>query len=355
MNITNLDRRGFLRLGGSAALLAASASLLSSCSSPSASGNASASSSRFPLGSTKLQALGGGLCVSPSYIAKDKGFWADEGIDVQLVSGSFQQSKDGLASGEYLVTNGDFQFFPAAEQGLDIKLIGGLHQGCIKLLVPPNSPVTTVAGLKGKKIGVDEVGGSPWAITSIALSDAGINPAESAGEVTFAPYDLSTLQAVATRGEVDAIGAWDPFGTTAEQAGFRTLVDIGSHPLFAGRFCCFLYASGNAYAKRPDAVAALLRGWYRAVEWVAANPDETVRIITDATNHEAYVASTDKALLVKLLNSYHYLNHHDAASLTTQAHDDALYFAQALKKVGYLSANLDAQKFADNLVAKVNL
>jgi len=274
-----------------------------------------------------------------------------------LVSGTFQQSKDGLAGGEYLVANGDFQFFPAVEQGLDLKIIGGLHEGCIKLLVPPDSPVQTVADLRGKKIGVDEVGGSPWAITSISLSDAGINPAESAGEVTFAPYDASTLQEVAARGEVDAIGAWDPFATIAEQAGFRVLVDISTHPLFGGRFCCFLYASGQAIEQRPEAVSALLRGWYRAISWIAANPEETATIVTDTSQHEAYIASADKDLLVTLLTSYHYSAHaeHEPATQIAQAEEDALYFAQALKDVGYLSADLDAEQFRDNLVVDIGL
>ncbi|MBO1684386.1 ABC transporter substrate-binding protein, partial [[Clostridium] scindens] len=70
-------------------------------------------------------------------------FFAKEGFDVTLVSGTFEDQKTGLASGKFTVTNGDFQFFPSVQQGLDIKVIGGLHKGCIKLVVPPNSPIKT--------------------------------------------------------------------------------------------------------------------------------------------------------------------------------------------------------------------
>jgi NitT/TauT family transport system substrate-binding protein len=309
---------------------------------------------KFPLGKTQIQALGGGLCGSPTYIAKELGFWEEEGIDVELVSGTFQQQKDGLASGQFLVTNGDFQFFPAVNEGLNIKIIGGLHEGCIKLLVPADSPIQTVADLKGKTIGVDEVGGTPWAITSVALANAGIDPREEAGEVTWAPYDLTVLEEVAGRGEVDAIAAWDPFGTQAEKNGFRVLVDIGEGDIFGGKYCCFLYASNQAIQQSPEKVEALLRGWYRAVEWIAANPEEAADIVTDSSEHEAYVASDDKELLVELLKSYKYHGSHNAANTQEQPYQDALYFVDELKKTGYLPEDIDTQQFIDKLWAEVN-
>jgi NitT/TauT family transport system substrate-binding protein len=329
-------------------------SLIACTDSDGPSSGGTGATAQFPLGRTQIQALGGGLCGSPSYIAKELGFWEEEGIDVELVSGTFQQQKDGLASGQFLVTNGDFQFFPAVNEGLDIKIIGGLHEGCIKLLVPGDSPIRSVADLRGKTIGVDEVGGTPWAITSVALANAGIDPREEAGEVTWAPYDLTVLEEVAARGEVDAIAAWDPFGTQAEKDGFRVLVDIGAGNIFGGRYCCFLYASNQAIQQQPEQVEALLRGWYRAVEWIAANPEEAADIVTDSSKHEAYVASEDKALLVELLKSYKYHGSHTEANSTTQPYEDARYFVDELKKTGYLPADTDTQQFIDKLWAEVD-
>ncbi|MDR3136526.1 MAG: ABC transporter substrate-binding protein [Coriobacteriales bacterium] len=342
-----------LRLFLALALTAALSLTLAACNGTSTAPVSSPVAEKFPLGSTQIQALGGGLCGSPTYIAKELGFWEEEGIDVELVSGTFQQQKDGLASGQFLVTNGDFQFFPAVNEGLDINIIGGLHEGCIKLLVPGDSPLNSVEDLRGKTIGVDEVGGTPWAITSVALANVGINPSEEAGEVTWAPYDLTVLQEVAERGEVDAIAAWDPFGTQAEKAGFRVLVDIGSDSVFAGKYCCFLYASHAAITDEPEKVKALLRGWYRAVEWIAANPEEAAEIVTDGSSHEAYVASDDKELLVELLKSYHYQSHHDASN-AQQPYKDALYFVDELKKTGYLPADINSQQFVDNLWSEID-
>ncbi len=351
-----LDRRGFFKevgvLGGAAVLAFAVPSLLVGCSGGDTAANTDGTASgdnQFPLGSVQIQALGGGLCGTPSYIAKDNGFWADEGVDVTLVSGTFQQNTAGLASGQFPVANGDFQFFPAINEGLNVKVIGGMHQGCIKLLVPGDSSIQTVADLKGKIIGVDEVGGTPWAITSVALANSDINPSADAHEVTFAPYDLTTLESVASSGEVDAIAAWDPFGTQAENDGFRVLVDIATDPLFAGRYCCFLYAAGDTLQNNPDLIKALLKGWDSAIEWVSVNPEEAARVVTDSSEHEAYVASDDLDLLVTLLKSYNYASEH---TMTTaeEPYNDAVYFATQLKKTGYLPADLDPVAFAENAV-----
>ncbi|MDR2197477.1 MAG: ABC transporter substrate-binding protein [Coriobacteriales bacterium] len=359
-----LTRRNFVKLIGGSSLIILGGSALAACAKESPAGeagtegatgadgagaDAAAAGGEFPLGSTQIQALGGGVCGAPAYIAKDKGFWAEEGIDVELVSGTFAQQQSGLQSGQFFATNGDFQFFPAINEGLDIKILVGLHQGCIKLLVPSDSPITSVADLKGKIIGVDEIGGTPWAVTSVALSEVGIDPSAEGGEVTWAPYDLSVLEEVAGRGEVDAFAAWDPFGVTAERNGFRVLVDIAETEPFKGKYCCFLYASTDAIENSRDQVRAIYQGWVKGAEWIAENPAEAAKIITDGSEHEAYVASEDVALIEELLSSYHYDHTHGSSEFETTK-ENVQYFAEKLKGTGYLPADFDEVAFVDQVI-----
>jgi NitT/TauT family transport system substrate-binding protein len=292
-------------------------------------------------GATEIEALGGGACGAPSYIAFEKGFFTDEGLDVTLVSGTFETQKAGLASGRYIVTNGDFQFFPSVNEGLDIKIIGGLHEGCIKLLVPKDSSIKTAADLAGKNIGVDEIGGTPMAITSVVLANANIDPRTG---VTWLPYPLDQLTVAAEKGEIDALAAWDPFGTLYEQQGYRVLTDIGTDPLFAGKYCCFLYASTKQIKENPEKVAALLRAYYKAIEWISANPAEAAKIILE----KDYIADGGIELITTLLKSYHFSPSHGEAN-RNQARDDAAYFVEELKKTGYLPKDLDTKTFVKNL------
>ena len=295
----------------------------------------------FPLGKIEIQALSGGACGAPGYIAKEKGFFAAEGLDVTLVSGTFETNKTGLASGKFPVAIGDFQFYPSIHEGLKIKLIAGLHQGCIKLVVPPGSKIKDAKDLAGKNIGVDEIGGTPMAITSVYLANNGINAKTG---VNWLAYPVELLQSVAEKGQVDAVALWDPFGTLAEKKGYRVLCDIGKHPLFAGKYCCCLYASTKQLEEYPERIKAILRAYNKASEWIALHPEETAKIMIA----KKYVSSNDPALIAELIKSYQYHAHHNAG-VRHKAKDDALYFTKELIKTGFLPKDLDADKFVDNL------
>jgi NitT/TauT family transport system substrate-binding protein len=298
-------------------------------------------SKEFPLGKIEIQALAGGACAAPFYIAKEKGFYAREGLDVTLVSGTFESQKTGLASGRFPVAIGDFQFFPSANQGLDIKLLAGLHEGCIKLVVPPGSPIKEAKDLAHKKIGVDELGGSPMAISSVYLANNEIDPTTG---VTWLPFPVETLMLVAEKGEVDAIALWDPFGTIAAKKGYRVLCDIGTHPLFAGHYCCYLYASNKQLQQYPERIKAILVSIQKASEWITLHPEETAKIMID----QKYIAAKDTALITELVLSYKYHAHHSAGT-RQRTKTDALYFTEQLKKTGFLPKDLDSKKFVDNL------
>lgn len=309
-------------------------------------GGSKAGGSAFPLGEYDI-AYGGSTCASPVAIASLKGFYAEEGVKINLVSGvSFEAQRSALAAGKMPVINGDFQFFPSVHNGIDVKLIGGLHEGCIKILVPINSPVQTLGDLRGKSIAVDEIGGTPMSVASVAAGSAGIDPQT---EITWRPFPNDQLVQAVERGEVDLFAAWDPFATTAEQSGkFRVLLDISTDPLFAGRNCCFVFASGKLVKERPQAVAAVLRAIHRAVEWIGTNPAEAAKLLVESKS----VATEDAALVTDLLRHYKYGSHYSRSSIA-EAKDDAAYFARELTKIGYLPADLDVQKFADDLYVDI--
>ncbi|MDR0768409.1 MAG: ABC transporter substrate-binding protein [Dysgonamonadaceae bacterium] len=323
-------------------LIAVVAVIASSCSGEGKKKHIETTDEKFPLGRVELQALSGSACVAPSYIAKEKGFFEQEGIDVTLVGGDFETNKVGLATGRFPVANGDFGFFPAAYNGLDIKLIAGLHQGCIQVLVPPGSDIRTAKDLAGKRIGVDEIGGSPMAVTSVLLANNGIDPQK---DVTWIPFPRDILPTVADKGndEVDAVALWDPWGPLAIKRGYTVLCDINTHPLFAGKYCCFIYASGKQLKENPEQIKAILRAFQKASEWIAENPEETAKIVIE----KDYVANTDTALITQLLISYKYHSKHDHTN-RQQAHNDALYFSQELKKTGFLPASIDPEKFVED-------
>jgi NitT/TauT family transport system substrate-binding protein len=292
-------------------------------------------------------AYGGSACGSPISIASLNGYYAEEGIDVTLVSGvSFEVIRSYLAAGKMPVINGDFQFFPSVYNGVDVKLIAGLHEGCIKILVPIDSPIQTVADLRGKRIAVDEIGGTPMSVASVSVGAVGIDPQT---EIVWLPFPGDQEIQAVEKGEADVVAAWDPFATIAEQSGkYRVLVDIATDPLFAGRNCCFLFASGKLVKEKPEVVAGVLRALNRAGEYEGAYPAEAAKKLI--ANKK--VSTDNEALLTTLLTSFHYDKHYSAAS-NIAAKDDAKYFAQKLTEIGYLPKDLDVNKFVDDMFVDV--
>ncbi|MDR0376888.1 MAG: ABC transporter substrate-binding protein [Spirochaetaceae bacterium] len=306
-------------------------------------------SSPYPLGEYDIS-YNGSTCASPIVIAVLKGFFEEEGVKINLVSGSsFEVSRTALASGKMAVQNGDFQYFPAVHNGIDVKLVGGLHEGCIKILAPKSSGIASLEDLrnrKGVRFAVDEIGGTPMSVASVAVGSVGLDPQ---ADITWLPFPADQEVQAVESGAADILAAWDPFATIAENTGnYTVLVDIKTHPLFKDRSCCFTFGSGKLVRDNPGAIAAILRAINRAADWIGHNPEEAARLLIT----EKKIATDDVALVAGLLNHYAYTAHTGAAA-NAHAKDDAVYFARLLTQIGYLPADLDPQKFVDDLYVDI--
>ena len=304
-------------------------------------------SEEYKFGKIDIPALDGSLCGAPIYIAYEKGFFAEEGIQANLTAADFETRKIGLNNGNVPFVNGDFQFFSSAEQGIDMKVIGGMHYGCIKLVVKKDSDLPAITSdpeaLKGLKIGVDEVGGTTFQVASLWLEENGVSAKQEKGETTFLPYSDGNLELEALyNGDIDVAAVWDPLGDIAEASGkAKVLVDISKDEPFAGKYCCFYYASTKVLKENPDEIKALYNAVLKAQKWINENPDEALDLIVKGN----YSEIEDKELAKNLIIDYEY-----ETSETEGSHDvkgDVLYFAKELKTIGYLES--DPEEFTDNL------
>lgn len=307
--------------------------------------------SKYKYGKINIPGLDGSLCGAPIYIAYEKGFFAEEGFDAKLISADTESRKIGLNNGSIPIVNGDFQFFPSIEEGVNVKVVDGLHNGCIKFVVRPDSDIKTVQDLKGKKIGVDEIGGTPHQVASLWLEQAGISALQKDGQVSFLPFADGNLELQALyNGELDVAAMWDPLGSVAEKAGkVKVIFDLSTDPAFKGKYCCFLYASSKLLREKPDEIAALLRAYRKAQDWINKNPEETVDIIVSGK----YSQIDDKELAVDLIKSYEYPSVQDRSENKQNVESDVHYFVKALYDIGYLKSNPD--DFAKKIYEKVEL
>src|SRR3954466_14274747 len=78
-------------------------------------------------------------CEAPIFTAVEKGFFKEEGLDVEMVKCEWANYKDVLALGGFDVTHHLVMYFlKPVEQGLDVKFTGGIHRGCLRVQAATN-------------------------------------------------------------------------------------------------------------------------------------------------------------------------------------------------------------------------
>ncbi|MGF0334889.1 sulfonate ABC transporter substrate-binding protein [Ectopseudomonas toyotomiensis] len=134
------------------------------------------------------------------------------------------------------------------------------------ILVPKDSPIKSVAELKGKKVVLNK-GSNVHYLLVCALEDAGLKYSDIT-PVYLPPADA---RAAFERGSVDAWVIWDPFQSAAEkQLQARSLRD-GSGLVDNHQF----YLATRTYAEQhPEVIGALVEEIRGVGEWVKGNLDE---------------------------------------------------------------------------------
>src|ERR1044072_2752457 len=89
-------------------------------------------------------------CEAPIFTAVEKGFFKEEGLDVELVKCEWANYKDVLALGGFDITHHLLMYFlKPIEQGLDVRFTAGIHKGCLRVQASPKGDIKTVQDLRG--------------------------------------------------------------------------------------------------------------------------------------------------------------------------------------------------------------
>jgi sulfonate transport system substrate-binding protein len=157
------------------------------------------------------------------------------------------------------------------------------------IVVAKDSPIQTLADLKGKAVAVAK-GSSAHNLIVTALEAANI-PWTDIKPVYLAPADAASAF---VKGAVDAWSIWDPFYAIAE-------LRQGARPLPIDRKATvqnsFFLANGDFLAAHADVVAAINQEVATATTWSADNREETAKLFADASgvDLEAQKRSVDRA------------------------------------------------------------
>jgi NitT/TauT family transport system substrate-binding protein len=247
--------------------------------------------------------INAGLCSAPFFIAQEKGYYEEENLKYEIVKIDSGEANQLLTTGHVDVVNNLLAtLIQPISNGLDVKVPLGIHTGCVKVLVRPDSPIRTPADLKGRKIGVASMNDSGTVITQRYLAELGIGVTAGNLEVEWLVYPYTEIPLALERGQVDAIALHDPTAYIVESEGkARAIINSATDDYLKNEFCCVLVASSAVAAKYPRTLAGFTRAIQKAAKFVQENPDETARLMAE----KKYLAG-DPEVNAAILKTYDY-------------------------------------------------
>ena len=297
------------------------------------------------LGCNKESATSGGLtrirvgyigltCEAPIFTAYEKGFFKEEGLDVEFVKCEWANYKDALALGKFDITHHLVMYFlKPIEQGLDVKFTAGIHRGCLRVQAGTKGNIHTLEDLRGKRIGVPGMGTPPFIFANRVLGAHGIDPGK---EITWLVFPAGELGLALDKGEVDAVADSEPIGSLLLAEGkVRNVSDQAADPPYKDEYCCAVVVNGKFLAKNPKAAAAATRAMLKGAKWVETNPAAAARLSVE----KKYLASNPELNTIAISH----LRYIPSVSGAEAAVNSA---AAEMKKAGMLSPTTDVAELA---------
>ena len=216
-----------------------------------------------------------GLFEFPVVVTMRKGFYKDEGIEVDKVQMQPALGVKALISGDvdYLLAWGSA--LRAAVTGVPIKAVVGIAGRPLHVLVA-RPGIQTPKDLKNKVIGVDSVAGTVDYLARVAVRHFGMEPEKDVKIIVTgeSPTRLAALRS----GAIDATPIDVAFAVKAEEEGFKRLVYLGDLielPLSG------MAVTDHKLQTQRDQVRRVVRATVRGTRYFKQNRNEVVQMLSD--------------------------------------------------------------------------
>ncbi|MFN3889122.1 MAG: ABC transporter substrate-binding protein [Beijerinckiaceae bacterium] len=225
-----------------------------------------------------------GTSALPVYVAKDKGFFEREGLNVNITptpNSGFQMSN--LISGKFNIAGTAIDNLIAYMEGQgtakidrepDLITIMGLSSTELTLVAQPE--FKSIAELKGKDIALDSPSTGYAFVLRNMLEKNGLGPADT----KWVPFGGTRERLAALRDKKAAAAMIsEPFTTQAKAEGFAVL---GEGVSALGQYQANVQIANRPWAKaNEDTVVRYIRAMLAAIDWIydPANKAEAVKIL----------------------------------------------------------------------------
>lgn len=222
-----------------------------------------------------------------SLVIRDQHLLEKQGYNVTWVlSQGSNKANEGLRSKALdFGSTGGSPALLARANGTPIKTVDVYAKGeWTALVVAKNSPINSVADLRGKKVAVTK-GTDPYFFLLQSLATAGLSPAD----IEVVNLQHADGKTALERGDVDAWSGLDPFmAETIQQQGSRI---IYRNPDFNSGGV--LNAREDFITAHPDSVQSVVNTYEEARKWATKHPAELAALLASQAKVSPSVAQEE--------------------------------------------------------------
>lgn len=231
-----------------------------------------------------------GISISelPFKVAQLKGFWREEGLDVETILIRGAVGMQALLGGSVDYTSASGSTIAAAVRGLPVKLVFiSSAKPQFELISQPQ--IKSVQELKGKIVGISSRGGSNDLMMQMILQKNGLAPNKDVTTLIIGAQE-ETVIALRT-GRIAAALITPPRNFILQRDGFNRIAYSGDYMT--------TYANGGIGIKtNPAEVLAFVRGTIKGLQFSMKNRAEMVKIMP------GYLGIKDVTLIDQLYDLY---------------------------------------------------
>lgn len=280
-----------------------------------------------------------------TFIAMEKGYDKEEGIEIELVP--FSNSTDALTALQSKKVDIAVSFGTAAPltyvtKGADFQIIGGYVSGGMPIYGDPEIEYTGLETFVGKKVAVPRMY-TPDIVWRGAMMDAGYDLTKDVEIMEFKkPSDV--LEAVKS-GQADiGIGTNSTYLQSVE-SGLKTLVWTNDlwDPV---NVCCRVVVETSDFNARPEAYKGFMKAFIRAEKVLNEDPDYAVKLNAkylklDEDMARTLLLETNQIIeadpksdgIRKMWNTLKALNYIDAGDINVDDHINIEIYKEALDEL----------------------
>lgn len=213
------------------------------------------------------------ISVIPFYIAKDKGYFNEDGLEASFVLATPGVGINGLVAGNYDFSAAAGSASTAIARNIPLKVVL-IHTFKPGFWIYAREDIKDLLQLKGKKLGVSTIGALPHTLAKVALRKVGLDPDREVVMISAGTDDVrfAALQKEA----LDAAVFNAPFKIRAKKAGLKEVIFLGEgvHGLSGG-----VVTTVRMIQTRPETVQRFVTAALKGHKYFLADREGTVRIM----------------------------------------------------------------------------